>query len=436
MKSSIIFCLFLLSSFAFSQSYTSYFIGNTTNSTTSPSGGVCLMGGASEDDEAMKWFLQRANGGDVLVLRTSGADGYNSYMYTDLGVPVNSVETIVFNNASASNEAYIHQKIMNAEAIWFAGGDQWNYISYWRETPIQNLINDALQNRNIVIGGTSAGMAIQGSHYFSAQYGTVTSTTALNNPYDTNVTVANETFITNTHLTNTITDTHYDDPDRRGRHAVFLARMVTDQGIMARGIACDEYTAVCVDTNGIASVFGEHPTYDDNAYFLQVNCENMPNLPENCTNGQPLNWNLNGDAVKVYKVKGTTSGSNTFDLNDWETGSGGSWENWSVNNGTLNMVSGNPIDFTNCIPVNTNEVERLSISIFPNPVQDNFFHIQTSSTIDYISILNTSGQVVKTINGSVSTNQAIDVSTLANGIYFIKLQADNVNHFEKLVLQR
>jgi len=94
------------------------------------------MGGASEDDNAMTWFLQQANGGDILVLRTSGSDGYNNYMYSELSAGVNSVETIVFNNSSASNESYIHQKIQQAEAIWFAGGDQWNYISYWRKAPL------------------------------------------------------------------------------------------------------------------------------------------------------------------------------------------------------------------------------------------------------------------------------------------------------------
>ena len=75
----------------FAQNYTSYYTGNT-NIITNPSGGVCLMGGASEDDNAMKWFLQRANGGDVLVLRTSGSNGYNSYLYSGLGILVNSVE--------------------------------------------------------------------------------------------------------------------------------------------------------------------------------------------------------------------------------------------------------------------------------------------------------------------------------------------------------
>jgi cyanophycinase-like exopeptidase len=132
------------------QNYTSFKIGNTTDVMTNPSGGVCLMGGATEDDNAMKWFLENANGGDVLILRTSGGSGYNSYFYEDLGVQLNSVETIVCHNESASHETYLIQKIQQAEAIWFAGGDQWTYISYWRNSPVASAINDAITNRNIV----------------------------------------------------------------------------------------------------------------------------------------------------------------------------------------------------------------------------------------------------------------------------------------------
>jgi len=33
------------------QSYTSYFTGNSIDTITNPEGGVCLMGGASEEDD-------------------------------------------------------------------------------------------------------------------------------------------------------------------------------------------------------------------------------------------------------------------------------------------------------------------------------------------------------------------------------------------------
>ncbi|HQZ41394.1 MAG TPA: Type 1 glutamine amidotransferase-like domain-containing protein, partial [Flavobacteriales bacterium] len=171
MKFSILFVLLVTHGLSAQTNYTSYFTGNTADVVTQPTGGICMMGGATEDDNAMIWFLQRAIGGDVLVLRASGSDGYNDYLYADLGVPVNSVETIVFSDASASSEPYVQERIRQAEAIWFAGGDQWDYISYWQNTPIDSLINIALDQRNIVIGGTSAGMAILGGHRFTAQNG-------------------------------------------------------------------------------------------------------------------------------------------------------------------------------------------------------------------------------------------------------------------------
>ena len=139
----LLFTLFSLACFTVNaQSYTSYFTGNTTDKITNPDYGVCLMGGSTEDDRAMVWFLEKANGGDILVLRASGSDGYNDYFYTDLGVEVNSVETIVFNNASAANDTYVLQKIANAEAIWMAGGDQSDYINYWKDTEVEALLNE------------------------------------------------------------------------------------------------------------------------------------------------------------------------------------------------------------------------------------------------------------------------------------------------------
>ena len=58
------------------------------------------MGGASENDEAMKWLLQKANGGDVVVLRSSGGNGYNNYLYSELGISDNSVETLVITSVA------------------------------------------------------------------------------------------------------------------------------------------------------------------------------------------------------------------------------------------------------------------------------------------------------------------------------------------------
>lgn len=391
------------------QSFTNYHTGNTTDLQASPEGGICLMGGATENDEAMRWFLERADGGDVLVLRASGSDGYNNYFYSTLGVSLNSVETIVFNNASASNDAYVQQAVAEAEAIWFAGGDQWDYVTYWRGTAIDSLINDGIQNRNLVIGGTSAGMAIQGGYYFTAQNGTITSTSAMNNPFDTDLTVDNAPFLNNAILGDVITDTHYDNPDRKGRQMAFMARMFNDDGVMAKGIACDEYTAVCIDENGIARVYGEHPSFDDNAYFLQVNCELQDPTPEQITSGQPLLWDHGGAAVKVYAVKGTNQGSNTFDLNDWLTGSGGVWQDWSVSNGSVIESNGNA---PNCA-VGIGEQNEIALEVYPNP-SSGIVYINPETQVQRIEVRNALGQLVLNPSGASRT---LNIEQLPEGWY-------------------
>ena len=112
MKKLIQLILLIISIDSISQNYTSYFTGNNNDVYRETNGGVCLMGGATEDDNAMIWFLERSNGGDILVLRTSGSDGYNNYLFSELGVNVNSVETIVLNNSSAADESYIHNNCL------------------------------------------------------------------------------------------------------------------------------------------------------------------------------------------------------------------------------------------------------------------------------------------------------------------------------------
>tara|TARA_B100001057_G_C22780210_1_gene923339 strand:- start:125 stop:1312 length:1188 start_codon:yes stop_codon:yes gene_type:complete len=334
MKNILIYLLIFISNFLYAQSYSSYFTGDTTDVNTNADYGICLMGGSTEDDRAMIWFLEKANGGDIIVIRASGSDGYNNYFFSELGVEVNSVETIVFNNAAAANDSYVLQQIANAEAIWIAGGDQSVYINYWKNSEVENLLNMHINEKLAVIGGTSAGMAILGSSYFSANNGTVYSSEALEDPYNTFMTFGHNDFLEIPLLDNTITDTHFSEREREGRILTFIARMNSELGAHSLGIACDEYTAVCIDSSGLGAVYGEWPEYDDYAFFIQMNCEDE-NQPEQMQIGVPFTWNYNGKAAKVYKVGGTTTGDHFLDLNDWQTGNGGEWLHWYADNGVF-----------------------------------------------------------------------------------------------------
>lgn len=425
MKNTLLLFALTLSS-VYGQNYTSYFSGNINDLVSTPKGGVCLMGGASEHDNAMRWFLGQADGGDVLVLRATGADGYNDYLLNQLGITINSVETIVFNDATASQENYIHQKIQQAEAIWFAGGDQWDYISYWRNTPIDSLINKGIAERKIVVGGTSAGMAIQGGYYFSAENGTVTSATALNNPFNAAITVSNEPFLENEFLQDVITDTHYDNPDRKGRHVTFLSRILNDYQQIGKGIACEEYTAVCLDTNGLCKIFGEYPAYDEDIYFIQPNCELTNPEAETCVISTPLTWNHGGQALKVYHAKGTLNGIQTFDLSDWESGTGGVWEHWYVVNGVLTQTSGSA---PNCALNGISESLTNHVQIYPNPVTENEFFIEEYNG-ETISLMDLQGKDQQfNQNGN-----RLEVSTLQNGTYILTIDDQNSIKKYKIVV--
>lgn len=415
------------------QSYTSYFTGNPLDKVTVPLGGVCLMGGATEHDEAMKWFLQQSTGGDILVLRVSGSNGYNNYMFSQLGITVNSVETIVFNSAVASGEAYIHQKIKQAEAIWFAGGDQWDYISYWRNTFIDSLINDGVLNRNIVIGGTSAGMAIQGGFYFSARKGTITSEEALSNPFNAKMTVDSSSFLKNKYLENVITDTHYNDPDRKGRHVTFLARILSEWGVEAKGIASDAYAAICIDSDGLARCYGDYPKSNDFLYFIQTNCELSLPGPEVCTAQVPLEWNRGGEAIKVYKVSGTNSGQNTFNLNDWNSGSGGSWEHWYISNGVLYESSGDNPDCP-LSQFNTNQDPK-KLFAYPNPANGSVLEILFPGVDSFrLSVFDTFGNEIDTDVQKSWSNKQINISGFPDGVYIVVAIAEDEVRQVKVVV--
>lgn len=376
MKNIFFYLFVLIGTQLYAQTFTSYFTGDTTNASPIADYGICLMGGSTEDDRAMQWFLEKANGGDILVIRTSGSDGYNDYFYSELGIEVNSVETIVFNSADAANDPYVLQQIANAEAIWMAGGDQSNYIDYWKDSEIENLLNAHINTKQAVIGGTSAGMAILGSSYFSANNGTVYSSEALEDPYNTYMTLGHNDFLDIPILENTITDTHFSEREREGRLLTFIARMNEDSSTRSFAIACDEYTAVCIDSTGIGAVYGEWPQYDDYAFFIQMNCEEG-NTPEQMQWAMPFTWNFNGQAAKVYKIGGTTTGENYFNLNDWQTGNGGEWLHWYADNGVFYEETGNP---ANCDDMSINQFNSThsniklikSINVLGRSISENY----------------------------------------------------------------
>ena len=258
---------------------------------------LLLMGGGPDVDEAFEWMLRKSGGGDFVVIRASGTDAYNPYIYA-MGL-ADSVETLIIKSREAASDPFVVNKIRSAEALFIAGGDQYNYVKYWKGTPVEDAIH-YLAKRNAPIGGTSAGLAILGEFLFSAENDTVYSDTALDNPYNRRVTLDRD-FLRLPYMGKIITDGHLDSRDRIGRLVTFLARIVQDGwSAEAKGIGLDVETALAVD-NGKASLLGV-----GDAYFLRT-----PGMPEVCQSKTPLTYRN----IPVRRL----SGSGTFDIRRWSS---------------------------------------------------------------------------------------------------------------------
>ena len=305
--------------------YTSAILGSSADVTTVTSSVTICAGGSTDQDAAMTWMLQQSGGGDIVVIRNAQAnatpsatfDAYNDYLKNQLGVAVNSVETIFLNSKTVAQNQEVIDKVKAAECLFFTGGDQATYYNFIEGTGLEEAINYLKNTKKVPIGGTSAGCAIQGKTMFTAENGTITSDEALTDPFNARLTLQRDNFLDSPYLGNIVTDTHFNNPDRKGRLMAFMARMNTDYGVLPKGIGIDEKTVVCIQANGVAKVFGS-----GYAFF----CEQYratSGSPEMCVAGAKLDWNRNKEAVRCYRVEGTASGTNTFDVAAWLPGTTG-----------------------------------------------------------------------------------------------------------------
>jgi cyanophycinase len=265
---------------------------------------LVLMGGGEDVDDAFRAMIAKAGGGarqriDIVVIRTSGADGYNPYLYAMEGV--DSVESFVIKSRDGANDPQVNAIVAAADMLFIAGGDQSTYIALWQGTQLEQTLG-VLRSRNVPLGGTSAGLAVLGDVDYTGENGSITSERALDDPYDKRLTLST-TFITGLPgLQGAITDAHLRTRDRMGRFVTFLARMIGD-GLSplgtARGIGIDEATAVVVDGSA-ATVLGASA-----AYFVRPDI--APTVLQPRT---PLTF-------RGLRVDRMTSASGRFDLERW-----------------------------------------------------------------------------------------------------------------------
>ena len=326
--------------------------------TALPTPSFVLMGGGPDVDPAFRWLIQRAGitpatGGRFVVIRATGTDAYNPYIfYSDealttsstiadqwvggASLGLSSVETLVIPSVKAANSAAVNAIVAKANVVWIAGGDQSHYIRFWKGTALEQTLK-ALMQRNVPIGGTSAGLAVLGQFDYSALYRSATSELSMLDPYYKDITFDPSPlsltggFIAPPALESLIFDSHFDSRDRMGRFVTLLSRIVAPTtapggtlgcsgGVLpassngartARGIGISVETALLVQGHGTGQpvtatrVTNASTTTESAVYFVR------PSVPPTvCAPRTPL-------SIANVEVRKLADSSTVFNLTEW-----------------------------------------------------------------------------------------------------------------------
>lgn len=224
--------------------------------TAQAQGYVAAEGGGSVNGgtwaaEVFAWMLQKAGGqGNVAILGVSGADTQAAAKFQAAGA--SAVVNLAITAANANDPA-VYATLSQADVIWMRGGNQANYVQWWKGTLTEQAIREVFQNGGAV-GGTSAGCAVLGELIYDSIGGSVSPKTALQNPWTSQITFTDD-FLELT--PGVLYDTHFTERGRIARLAVMLARAEIQLGQSYLGVGVDDRTALCVSPDGTAEVIGE-----------------------------------------------------------------------------------------------------------------------------------------------------------------------------------
>jgi len=265
---------------------TVFLAGNAADVHPKLHGPVLDLAGSDAEPTALQAMVDAVRGCshcapklDVVVIRASGEGGLNPVFMALDGV--DSAQSFVITDRQSSSRPDVVKAVHDAEIVWFAGGDQCNYIHWVKGTPVQHAV-EQVYKRGGGVGGNSAGLAIQGEiAYDACPDVSAVSKDVLADPYSRDVSLSTG-FFRWPALKGIITDTHFHERDRFGRSVVFLARSFAGKPLYGLGV--DEDTSIVA-----GKVYGPGA-----AYLLLVD-----HPAEVLERGKPLTYR----GLKVWKFK-------------------------------------------------------------------------------------------------------------------------------------
>lgn len=220
---------------------------------------LMLMGGGTDVDAGYQSMIEHMCavdqagtpvGGNFVVIRASGNPAYDSYIYqlaqkTGNEDKIASVVTLVvppqldLSNPDSADSSLLKYYVSRASAVFFTGGDQYNYYITYKDTWFIEQISSLVANSKVPVGGTSAGLMMlsQIDYVGDPNYGSgLTSLNLLQN-YTRLVPQVSTTLKTDfwtytrksftppysyfPSLTRAVADAHFSARERMGRLAIF-----------------------------------------------------------------------------------------------------------------------------------------------------------------------------------------------------------------------
>jgi cyanophycinase-like exopeptidase len=216
--------------------------------------------------EVLRWIRSRmlpatGRAGRLLIVQASGENDYTAEFYRRSALG-SIQEILVPPCAPRSSVNALAPYADRADAVLFVGGDQSHYVA-WKGTALIDAIR-RVYARGGVVGGGSAGLAIQGQVVYDSVAAdrvlpddqNVGSVDATRNPYEPAISFTTGLFAWPS-LVDTITDSHFARRNRFGRLAAFMARSLRDglvRGPRVYGLGIDEGSALVVDRRGVATL--------------------------------------------------------------------------------------------------------------------------------------------------------------------------------------
>ncbi|MGB0838750.1 MAG: T9SS type A sorting domain-containing protein [Chitinophagales bacterium] len=232
------------------------FLTSTLTTNLQAQGKLFLLGGGGGEsaggwtDAPYAWAVEQSNNKRVAVIDYNEQDDFYVNRFVASGAEGGTV-FLISSNAIA-NQQSTYEELIEHDIFFFAGGDQYQYYSLFKNSLVHQAIEDKFAEGG-VIGGTSAGMAILSEVMFTAENGTVYPDECLADPFNQYVTLANDFLQI---YPNFIFDTHFVERGRLPRLTTFMAHWETLINEPINGIGVDDRTALCIDANNIGHAFG------------------------------------------------------------------------------------------------------------------------------------------------------------------------------------